>query len=84
MREALQWMGVDDTTLMDPHDETYLDSLVDLPMNFVPTYFLNHFNGTRDANLHVMSYLLTVPTLCDKPIALKVMFVHSLAGDSVT
>ncbi|ERM98030.1 hypothetical protein AMTR_s00120p00064670 [Amborella trichopoda] len=34
--------------------------------------------------LHVTSYLLVVPTLHDKPTALKVMFVHSLIRDSVT
>ncbi|ERN08885.1 hypothetical protein AMTR_s00015p00213020 [Amborella trichopoda] len=83
-RRSLQRRGVNDLTLMEPYDESYLDDLTDLPINFIPPDFRICFNGKGDTNLHMTSYLLAMPTLCDKPLALKVMFVHSITEDAVT
>ncbi|ERN02734.1 hypothetical protein AMTR_s00085p00167710 [Amborella trichopoda] len=84
MRGALQRLGVDDLALMESNDKSYLEGLTDLPINFLPPYFRNRCNGKDDPQLRVTSYLLVIPTLCDKPVALKAMFVHSLAGDTIT
>ncbi|ERM95506.1 hypothetical protein AMTR_s00151p00064440 [Amborella trichopoda] len=53
-------------------------------MNFIPPDFQNRFNGKHFPQLHLTSYLLDVPVLHDKPVALKAMFIHSLVGDVIT
>ncbi|ERN04482.1 hypothetical protein AMTR_s00081p00023910 [Amborella trichopoda] len=84
MRTTLQRLGLDNSALTETYDESCLNGFANLPMNFLPLEFQNRFNGKGDPQLHVTSYLLVLPAIRDKPIALKAMFVHSLARDAIT
>ncbi|ERN02574.1 hypothetical protein AMTR_s00087p00080550 [Amborella trichopoda] len=84
MPATLQRLGVDDLALIEPYDESYLDGFAELQINFLPPEFGNHFNGKGNPRLHVTSYLLVVLTIRDRPVTLKAMFVHCLAGDAIT
>ncbi|ERN12813.1 hypothetical protein AMTR_s00180p00021750 [Amborella trichopoda] len=77
-------IGVDDPTLIEPYDESYLDGFADLPMNFLQTEFCNRFSGKDDPHLHITSYILAMSAIRDRSVALKVMFTHSLTGDATT
>ncbi|ERN11853.1 hypothetical protein AMTR_s00020p00113210 [Amborella trichopoda] len=63
MRVMLQILGVDDLALIEPYDETYLDGFANLPMNFLPPEFRNHFGGKGDPRLHITIYILVVPAI---------------------
>ncbi|ERM93699.1 hypothetical protein AMTR_s00004p00219880 [Amborella trichopoda] len=79
---ALQRLGVDDPGLTEPYDESYLDGFADLPMKFLPEEFPNRFSAKGDPHLHITNYLLLVPAIRDRSVALKAMFAHSLTGDT--
>ncbi|ERM94897.1 hypothetical protein AMTR_s00009p00147720 [Amborella trichopoda] len=83
MQDASRRLKVHDPALMESYDESYLDGLAELPLNFVKLNFRNHFNVKGNPQLHVMSYL-AIHTLRDKPTALNAIFAHSLVGNVVT
>ncbi|ERN03546.1 hypothetical protein AMTR_s00003p00271760 [Amborella trichopoda] len=66
------------------YDDAYLDGFADLPLSFVILDFRTRFNEKGDPQLHVISYLLVVSMLRDRPHPLKALFDHSVIGDALT